>query len=87
MHRIKRHAGFLLLASVLVVSAINIGCAARVRIYDSDHADWHRWNHDEDHAYRIYLSDNHKDYRDFSKLSGDEQTQYWNWRHGHPDNH
>jgi hypothetical protein len=58
-----------------------------VRVYDQDHADWHRWDHDEDHAYRNYLSENHKDYRDFSKMSGDEKSQYWNWRHGHPDNH
>jgi hypothetical protein len=87
MNRTQSSLGSLLLAAVLVLSAVNIGCSARVRIYDSDHADWHRWNHDEDHAYRNYLSENHKEYRDYSKLSGDEQSQYWNWRHGHSDNH
>lgn len=87
MNRIRSSIGSLLLASVLVVSANNVGCAARIRLYDQDHADWHKWDRDEDHAYRNYLSENHKDYRDFSKLSGDEQSKYWNWRHNHSENH
>jgi hypothetical protein len=86
MHRTGSFLSLLLLATVLLGSGTIAGCASRVRIYDQDHADWHRWDHNEDLAYRRYLSENHKDYRDFSKLSGDEQSQYWNWRHAHPDN-
>ena len=85
MHSLPRPIASLFLASVFVISASNLGCAARVRLYDQDHADWHRWNGDEDHAYRSYLSENHKDYREFSQLNRDEQAQYWNWRHSHPD--
>jgi hypothetical protein len=87
MNGIQSSLGSLLLGFVPVASAINVSWAARIRMYDQDHADWHIWDRDEEHAYRIYVSQNHKDYRDFSKLSPDEQSQYWNWRHGHPDNH
>ena len=40
----------------------------------------------EDRDYRQYLNDHHREYRDFSKLKGSEQQEYWNWRHSHPDN-
>jgi hypothetical protein len=55
------------------------------RIYDSDHKDYHNWDGNEDRAWRQYQSDQHKDYRDFSKASKKEQSDYWNWRHDHPD--
>jgi hypothetical protein len=55
------------------------------RIYDSSHKDYHTWNGNEDRTWRQYQSNQHRDYRDFSKASKKEQSEYWNWRHDHPD--
>ena len=55
------------------------------RVYDRSHHGYHQWNDNEDHAYRQYLAENHKDYRDFKNTSRRQQTKYWNWRHSHPD--
>ena len=53
---------------------------------DKAHNDSHDWNKDEDQAYRRYLQEHHKKYRDFAKAKKTEQDDYWNWRHTHPDN-
>ncbi|MGA2097024.1 MAG: hypothetical protein ABSH39_12040 [Candidatus Acidiferrum sp.] len=55
------------------------------RIYDRSHKDYHNWDDNEDHAYRRYLEEKHRDYREYSKLNRGQQDAYWNWRHGHPD--
>jgi hypothetical protein len=39
----------------------------------------------EDHAYRVYLGEQHRDYRAFNKNKAAEQQQYFKWRHDHPD--
>jgi hypothetical protein len=71
---------------VLVVAlASSVACAAGIRVYDEPHRDYHRWNAPEDRAYRVYLSEQHREYREFSRLERGEQEQYWAWRHGHPD--
>jgi hypothetical protein len=57
----------------------------QVRIYDSRHKDYHNWDDHENHAWGLYLSSNHKKDHDFSKSSKKEQSQYWDWRHSHPD--
>lgn len=55
------------------------------RYYDKKNHDYHQWNDSEDHAYRTYLQENHRDYRDFNKVKAPEQQQYFQWRHDHPD--
>ncbi len=67
--------------------ALASGCAARVGVYDSDHGDYHHWDAHEDRAYRDYWTQNHgrETYRDFGNLNANEQKDYWNWRHSHPD--
>ena len=75
--------GILALA-ILAPTAIS-GCAARMRIYDEDHHDYHRWDDREDRTYRQYLGERHEEYREFAKLGPEEQRDYWNWRHNHPD--
>ena len=88
MRPLRRFLECLVLASALLAPAVlSIGCAARVRVYDQYHGDWHQWNGNEDRAYRSYLNDHHEQYRDFGKQSADEQRDYWNWRHDHPDQH
>jgi len=55
------------------------------RYYDRDARDWHQWNDTEDHAYRRYLTDNHKKDHDFAKANRAEKKGYFKWRHDHPD--
>jgi hypothetical protein len=89
MCRAGRYLSSLFLIVTLSAPAFITGCAARaeygVRIYDRDHHDYHRWDNREDQAYRRYLRERREDYRDFSRLNGNEQNDYWNWRHNHPD--
>lgn len=85
MVRTHRYLGFVFLAAALVAPIANTGCAARVRIYDEDHRDYHRWDDREDRAYRRYLAEKNEEYREFSKRNRDEQHDYWKWRHDHPD--
>ncbi len=60
--------------------------AKQHRVYDSTHKDYHNWDANENQAWNRYLSENHRKPHDFSKASKKEQTEYWNWRHTHPDN-
>jgi hypothetical protein len=84
---IKRIIGSTVLATSLLITVAGSGCAGRVRVYDEYHSDWHSWDHNEDSAYRGYWSGRHEQYRDYNKLNKDEQKDYWNWRHDHPDKH
>jgi len=52
---------------------------------DKDHNDEHEWNKHEDRAYRMWVKENHRKYRNFEKLKEDERQQYWGWRHNHSD--
>src|SRR5438477_5818988 len=56
------------------------------RYYDKDGRDYHAWNDHEDHAYRIYLGEQHRDYREFARVKAARQREYFRWRHEHPDN-
>src|SRR4029077_2580253 len=53
------------------------------RVYDRYHKDYHNWDDREDHAYRGYLQDNHRDYRPLPELKQRQQKAYWSWRHSH----
>jgi len=56
------------------------------RVYrDRDHNDEHHWNDHEDRAYRIWVKENHRKYRNFEQLREDDQRNYWRWRHEHSD--
>jgi hypothetical protein len=58
---------------------------AQVRVYDKDHKDYYNWDDPENRAWGQFLADNHKSSHEFSKANKKEQSQYWNWRHAHPD--
>ena len=79
------------IGSLLVVGALMgtvagaVGCTGRVRIYDQPYRDYHRWDSREDRAYRAYLGEQHRGYREFRTLDSRDQEQYWRWRHAHPD--
>ena len=55
------------------------------RYHDRDGHDYHTWNSQEDRAYRVYLGEQHRDYREFGKVKGAQQREYFRWRHEHPD--
>jgi hypothetical protein len=56
------------------------------RVYhDKDKNDDHHWDNHEDRAYRMWVKENHRKYRDFAKLKPEDQQQYWAWRHEHSD--
>jgi len=78
----RRFGSSMILALALMDAA---GCAAHVRVYDEPHHDYHRWDRHEEASFRVYLGERHMEYRDFNRLSANEQNDYWAWRHEHPD--
>jgi len=85
MLRLKGFCRTLLLGAALATPLLTSGCAARVRYYDDYYADYHPWNDYEARAYRGWLAERHYEYREFNRLSRDQQRDYWRWRHDHPD--
>jgi len=55
------------------------------RVYDKNHKDYHNWDDKENKAWGQWQTENHKNPHEFSKANSKEQSQYWNWRHAHPD--
>jgi hypothetical protein len=55
------------------------------RYYDSTSKEYHNWDANEDRAYHMYVEQTHRTYEDFPKIKTTEQTEYWKWRHDHPD--
>ena len=55
------------------------------RYYDREGRDYHVWNGNEDRAYRFYLNDQHREYREWRTVRRPDQTAYFRWRHTHPD--
>ncbi len=53
--------------------------------HDKGHNDDHEWNSHEDQAYRMWVKENHRKYRDFAKLPDGDRESYWAWRHEHSD--
>jgi len=84
MRKIRGFVGPFVLAAAMVVPMIGAGCAARVRYYDVEYRDYHRWDDAEERAYRAYCVERHVEYREWVKLNEREQREYWKWRHDHP---
>jgi hypothetical protein len=59
--------------------------SVQVRVYDKDHKDYHNWDDNENRAWGRFLVENHRDSHEFAKSNKKEKSQYWNWRHSHPD--
>ncbi len=55
------------------------------RYYDPGYKEYHNWNANEDRAYRMYLQEQKRDYVEFPKTTETQRTEYWKWRHNHPD--
>jgi hypothetical protein len=93
-----RYISFLFLTAALSAPAALITRAAsqdehrdehhdQKRVYDRAHKDYHNWDDNEDHYYHQYYTENHREYRDYSKLNRKDQDNYWKWRHEHEEHH
>lgn len=83
---------FLILTAILAGVTLTAPVTMRAgnnhdkRYYDKDAHDYHTWNAQEDRAYRVYLGEQHQNYREFRKTKPAKQQEYFKWRHEHPDN-
>jgi hypothetical protein len=91
MHRPHHYLASLLLTAALAapisIMAVPVPqeASVQVRVYDKHHKDYHNWDDNENRAWNRYLVENHRDSHEFSRANKREQSQYWNWRHAHPD--
>jgi len=91
MQKTNRYISVVLLAGALTAPVAIIAApepqkvGVQVRVYDRNHKDYHNWDDRENHAWSIYLTDNHKKKHEFTRASKKEQSNYWAWRHAHPD--
>lgn len=82
---------FLNLTALFFAASLSVPIAIRAddhhekRYYDRDGHDYHTWNHQEDRAYRVYLVEQHRSYREFRRTKASERREYFRWRHNHPD--
>ena len=91
MLRFHRYLGTLLVGAALIAPA---GMEANDKdrscpdkgYYDRDHKDCHNWDDHEGRAYQAWEKAQRKTHQEFSKLKAKEQSEYWKWRHEHPDN-
>ena len=84
MLRKKGFLGPLVLGAAMLAPVFAMGCAAHARYYDGYRADYHPWNDGEFRAYHVWLVERRYEYRDFNRLSREQQRDYWRWRHDHP---
>ena len=95
MQRLHRYLVALLLGAALIAP---VGIQAKNKdkdqncqdkdkrgYYDRDRKECHSWDDREDHAYQKWLETKHWTHREFSKLKAKQQSEYWKWRHEHPD--
>jgi hypothetical protein len=93
MHRPNRRFASLFLTAALAAPLSVMAAAApqavgvQVRVYDRDHKDYHNWDDNENRAWGQFLVENHRTSHEYKKANRKEQSQYWNWRHSHPDSH
>jgi hypothetical protein len=86
-----RYISFIFLTAALSAPVAMVSRAAQdehhdeKRVYDRTHKDYHNWDANEDRYYHQYFTENHREYRDYSKLGRKDQDAYWNWRHEHGD--
>jgi len=74
-----------LMAPVSIMAAPPQDVGVQVRVYDAGHKDYHNWDDNENRAWGQYLANNHRKAHEYKKAPKREQSQYWNWRHEHPD--
>lgn len=92
MRHTHRYISSLFLAAALaapvgiMAAPLPQDAGVQVRVYDRDHRDYHNWDDHENHAWGVFLTNNHRKSHEFAKAHRRERSEYWNWRHAHPDN-
>jgi hypothetical protein len=91
MNRTHRYIATLLLTAAFAVPVAMFAApapqAVSVRVYDKNHKDYHNWDDNENRAWGQFLVENHRNTHEYAKSNKKEQSEYWNWRHAHPDHH
>jgi hypothetical protein len=91
MYRAHSYIASLFLTAVLATPVAMVAvpvpqeAGVQVRVYDKGHKDYHNWDDNENRAWGQYLTENHRSSHEFAKANKKEQSQYWKWRHAHPD--
>jgi ABC-type uncharacterized transport system auxiliary subunit len=84
MHSAKRPLASLSLAATLALSAALASCSSTPQTVTVTEPE-HHWDEHENQAWHRYLAENHRQERDYARAEKQEQSDYWNWRHNHPD--
>jgi hypothetical protein len=88
MRQASRLIGAFARAGLLFSLMTVAGCGHQnSTVYDANHRDYHKWDDREEAAYRRWEAENHKPHQDYANRPPQEQNDYWNWRHSHPDPH
>jgi hypothetical protein len=88
MNKTKRNFATLILAGAFVApfaAAIPAAQEVKVKVYDSNHKDYHEWDDHENDAWVRFQGEKHWKTHEFAKANKKEQAEYWDWRHSHPD--
>jgi len=81
-------AGLFLTAALVAPLATKTSATPQlvsVRVYDRDHKDYHDWDDRESLSYEAYRHDHRGFAVTFQKNNRRQQSDYWKWRHEHPD--
>jgi hypothetical protein len=91
MNRAKKYLGSLFLVAALAAPVTIMAVPApqddreHKRVYDKEHKDYHNWDDNENRAWGQFLTENHRESHEYAKSNKKEQSEYWNYRHSHPD--
>jgi hypothetical protein len=89
MQLAHRYIASLFLSATLVAPVVIVAAPqeanVQVRFYDRQHKDYHNWDDNENRSWGVFLTQNHKRSHEFSRANKREQSDYWKWRHNHPD--
>jgi hypothetical protein len=82
----KRHTLSLYLAATLAVAATTVACntAPQTEVVTGP-SDTHHWDDHENQAWHRFLAEKTRPDHEYTKADKNEQSEYWTWRHGHPD--
>jgi hypothetical protein len=90
MNSAKRYIASLFLTAALAIPAAMIAAppqraSVQLRVYDSNHRDYHNWDDNENRNWGLYLNQNNRRPHEYRKANKRERNEYWNWRHEHSD--
>jgi hypothetical protein len=77
--RARFHGLTLTLLFAGLAAVTTVGCYHH---HDYDSVSVH-WTTGEEPYYESWEKETHRDHRDYSQRSADEQHSYWDWRHSH----